>query len=328
MRISKLQVLDKPVALREHNWPRNVAPVVSILCATYNHVEYIQECIEGFLDQETRFPVEILIRDDASTDGTADIVRSYAERYPTLVKAILEKENTCSKGVRPSVCLMKDARGEFLALCEGDDYWLRRDKLELQVALLKDCPDVSLVFSDREVIGGEESAFRSYPKEIYKFRDVLEGFVPFTQTIVMRNYAELPAFLNSHIEFNGDQLVGLFCGFHGSMRKLSIRSACYRRTGKGVWSSESKRERNIKILHSRIKLNEIFGVGPSLSLAASLKPLVVALIGSTSNWSERRRIVSIYRKCAGGSLLEILYESIKIPVYQTGSRMKRILQRI
>ena len=90
--------LAKPLRITEHNWPEGTVPLVSITCITYNHVNFIRDAIEGFLMQETTFPVEILIHDDASNDGTAEIVREYDARYPQLIKAIYQTENQYSRG--------------------------------------------------------------------------------------------------------------------------------------------------------------------------------------------------------------------------------------
>jgi len=106
----------------------NTDPLVSICCLTYNHAPYIRDAIEGFLMQKTNFPVEILIHDDASTDGTADIIREYETRYPDIIKPIYQTENQYSKGVKISwEYQFSRARGKYIALCEGDDYWT--DKL-------------------------------------------------------------------------------------------------------------------------------------------------------------------------------------------------------
>ena len=106
----------------------NIEPLVSICCLTYNHAPYIRDAIEGFLMQKTNFPVEILIHDDASTDGTADIIREYETRYPDIIKPIYQTENQYSKGVKISrEYQFSRARGKYIALCEGDDYWT--DKL-------------------------------------------------------------------------------------------------------------------------------------------------------------------------------------------------------
>src|SRR6056297_583375 len=112
------------------NWydgPSN--PIVSISCITYNHEPYIEDALEGFLLQETDFPFEILIHDDASTDHTADIIREYESTFPTLIKPIYQSENQYSQGNRPGIINIKRAKGEYIALCEGDDYWTDPFKL-------------------------------------------------------------------------------------------------------------------------------------------------------------------------------------------------------
>lgn len=136
-------------------------PVVSICCNTYNHEHYIEDAIEGFLAQETDFPFEILIHDDASTDGTAAIIKYYESTYPQIVRAIYQKSNQYSKGVRISATyLLPKARGEYLALCEGDDYWTHPAKLARQLAAIREHdvdlvfnPSVTEIFSGHEIIG-------------------------------------------------------------------------------------------------------------------------------------------------------------------------------
>jgi glycosyltransferase involved in cell wall biosynthesis len=140
--------LPHPVRITEQTWPEGTVPVVSIRCITYQHVNFIRDAIEGFLMQETAFPVEILIHDDASTDGTADIVREYQAKYPKLIRTVLQTENQWSKGReawrqarRP---FEEMVRGEFIALCEGDDYWISPRKLQRQVDLMLGTPEAVL----------------------------------------------------------------------------------------------------------------------------------------------------------------------------------------
>lgn len=123
-------------------------PVVSICCTTYNHEAYIAEAIDGFLMQETDFPFEILIRDDCSTDKTADIVKQYADQYPQIIKPVFETENQYSKGVRPMPVLFKKSMAKYIAMCEGDDYWIDPLKLQKQVIFLEANPDYGLVCTD------------------------------------------------------------------------------------------------------------------------------------------------------------------------------------
>jgi glycosyltransferase involved in cell wall biosynthesis len=108
-------------------------PKVSICCITYNHANYIRDALEGFLMQKTSFPIEIIIHDDASTDGTADIIRQYHAQHPDLIKPILQEKNQYSQGKKASLTTFKHARGKYIALCEGDDYWT--DPLKLQQQL-------------------------------------------------------------------------------------------------------------------------------------------------------------------------------------------------
>lgn len=106
---------------------------VSICCTVYNHEKYLKRCLEGFLMQKTDFAFEILIHDDASTDKSAEIIRMYEERYPDIIKPIYQIENQYSKGVKISlVHQFPRARGKYIALCEGDDFWCDENKLQIQ----------------------------------------------------------------------------------------------------------------------------------------------------------------------------------------------------
>ena len=108
-------------------------PAVSVFCTTYNQVNYISQCLDGFLAQKTNFPFEVLVADDASTDGTSDIVRTYVERRPDVFTAILQDVNQYSQGVRiTSKFLWPRSRGRYIALCEGDDWWTDPYKLQRQ----------------------------------------------------------------------------------------------------------------------------------------------------------------------------------------------------
>ena len=127
----------------------NNMPLVSICCITYNHAPFIKKCLDGFLMQETSFPIEILIHDDASSDGTDTIVREYAERYPDLIFPLYETENQYSKGkssVMDIVYNYSRAKGKYIAYCEGDDYWTDPLKLKKQVDFMEAHPDYSVCF--------------------------------------------------------------------------------------------------------------------------------------------------------------------------------------
>ena len=123
-------------------------PLVSISCITYNHAPYIKQCLDGFLMQKTTFPFEVLLHDDASTDGTTEIIKDYAQKYPEIIKPLYEEENQWIKGRRGSAEFnFPRARGKYIALCEGDDYWIDENKLQMQVDFLEKNPEFGMCYT-------------------------------------------------------------------------------------------------------------------------------------------------------------------------------------
>lgn len=136
--------LAHPLPIGEQNWPEGTRPLVSILCPTYNHERFIAACLEGFLLQETTFPVEIIVQDDASTDGTADIVRTYTRRHPQLFRPVFHETNQYSRGRKPTLLAFRHSHGDYIATCEGDDFWCLPAKLERQIAIFDSNPECIL----------------------------------------------------------------------------------------------------------------------------------------------------------------------------------------
>ncbi|WP_287828615.1 glycosyltransferase [Bacteroides sp.] len=121
--------------------------IVSICCITFNHGAFIKDCLDGFVNQQTNFKYEVLIHDDASTDGTEEIIREYVNKYPDIIKPWYEEENQWTKG-RAGNCVFNfpRAQGKYIALCEGDDYWTDPNKLQKQVDFMEAHPDYSMCF--------------------------------------------------------------------------------------------------------------------------------------------------------------------------------------
>lgn len=135
--------------------------LVSIICATFNRKDFIRPCLDGLVMQETTFEYEILVNDDASTDGTAAIVREYAARYPDKIKAVLQQENQYSKGVEISLGILYPmARGKYIAECEGDDYWTHPGKLQMQVDYLERHPECPLCYTKAHLFDHPSGTFR------------------------------------------------------------------------------------------------------------------------------------------------------------------------
>lgn len=155
--------------------------LVSICCAAYNHSAYIRQCIEGFVMQKTNFRYEVLIHDDASTDGTQDIIREYERKFPEMIKPIYQKENQYCKGGKISLRFnIPRAKGKYIAFCEGDDYWIDPLKLQKQVDFLEEHEDYGLICSDVHFYYQDDKTFiydffekKKYPIK-YTFEDFLE----------------------------------------------------------------------------------------------------------------------------------------------------------
>ena len=134
-------------------------PLVSVKMITYNQASYITQAIEGVLSQKTDFPFELVIGEDCSTDGTREIVLRYAEAHPDIIRVVTSESNV---GTRVNSRRTTEAcRGKYIAWCEGDDYWHRDDKLQLQVAYLEAHDECTLVHSDCDFY--VESAATGFP---------------------------------------------------------------------------------------------------------------------------------------------------------------------
>lgn len=139
-------------------WDSNVCQV-SVLCVVYNHEEYISNAIESFLKQRTDFAFEIVIHDDASTDGSASVIAHYQSLYPNIIKPIFQSENQYSKSPNSVFVIgAESCSSNYIALCEGDDYWLSKDKLQKQHMALKSKEEINLSFHPYRTESGRFSA--------------------------------------------------------------------------------------------------------------------------------------------------------------------------
>lgn len=131
-------------------------PKVSVVSTTHNQQAYVRDTLDGFLAQRVDFPMEVIVADDASTDATPRIIQDYADRHPNLFRPILRSRNV---GLNANLTgALSAARGEYIALCEGDDYWVDPLKLTKQVALLDEDPDTTVCFHPVQVVWTHECA--------------------------------------------------------------------------------------------------------------------------------------------------------------------------
>ena len=214
---------------------------VSVCVPTFNHEKYIAQMLEGALMQQTNFPFEIVVGDDASTDTAPAIIGDYAQRFPDKIRAYLHPENLGPKeprefGGRNNVLfLLKACAGEYVALCEGDDYWTDPLKLQKQVDFLDNHPDFAICHHDLEVIYEDGSLSHSFnspdQKAISSVEDLLEDrwFIG-TASLMYRNFFRTEDFAEWHqraaagdwalvIQLAGRGLIGFLPQIMGKYRK-------------------------------------------------------------------------------------------------------------
>lgn len=222
-------------------------PLVSICCITYNHEDYIHDAIEGFLMQKTDFPFEIIMHDDASTDGTADIIREYERKYPDIIKPIYQTENQYSNGEHPILFTFKAARGKFIAICEGDDYWIDPRKLQKQITEMEKHPDCYISFHPAIIRWDDESnenkilALHSEKITIFPVEEVISWrgmFMP-TASIIINSVVipQIVSFFDIAKEAPvGDFYIQVLCAENGGALYLSDIMSIYRSRARGSWT--------------------------------------------------------------------------------------------
>ena len=293
--------LEKTVRITEQVWPEGTVPVVSVFCITYNHVNFIRDAIEGFLMQETTFPVEIFIHDDASTDGTAEIVKEYAEKYPKLFWTVLQTENQWSKGNCNFTKWMQEQRGEFVALCEGDDYWIAKEKVQKQVEILDQNPKYSMSasmhmeekFSIHKGVVRILPASRPTKNNIYTIKDVIAAYPFHTSTAMIRNrFVLFPKWMNDVL--NGDVCIFILHAAAGPIGFLDIVTSVYRLHKGGVWTETKANQRVRNHINTFEKVNNHFNGIYSRELRLREYILLLRECESLVRISDKKSAYSIY----------------------------------
>lgn len=168
-------------------------PLVSVWVCAYNHEKYIRECLEGVVCQKTDFPFEVIVTDDGSTDSTQAIIREYAERYPTLIRPVLGKQNMYSRGRRRSIeQFLPLARGKYVSFCEGDDYWTYEGRLQALADFLETHPRHAMCFHAYQGLNEVEGLEANYPRlrrprNVGRFEVVIEPHVHFASLMGRRS---------------------------------------------------------------------------------------------------------------------------------------------
>ena len=232
--------------------------MVSICCTVFNHEKYLRKCLDGFIEQKTNFKYEVLIHDDASTDSSADIIREYEAKYPDIIKTIYQTENQYSKGVKISWnYLYPRAKGKYIALCEGDDYWSSPYKLQLQFNALE--KQKKCVFCSHKVrfISEDGKPINQYLPRIIDKSIILNkqnwmrmlsdtnfqtSSYFFRRDAITKYIDNIPHFLkNAPV---GDIPLMLLLAIHGDCAYIDKEMSCYRRNAVGSWTNSLRNNKN------------------------------------------------------------------------------------
>lgn len=218
--------------------------IVSIVCNAFNHGKYIGQALESFVMQKTDFAFEVLVHDDASKDETANIIRSFAEMYPQIIKPYYQTQNQYSQHVPITRKFQYSrAKGKYIALCEGDDYWTDPYKLQKQVDAMEAHPEVDIC-SHRAVTvtdGKEGIVFPNNQKHAILSADAVidggGGFVATNSLMFRRDFID-SQYDYTHL-YNLDYIIQVSGSLRGGMLFLNDVMSAYRKMSEGSWSARA-----------------------------------------------------------------------------------------
>lgn len=259
---------------------RNDDIKVSVYCMAYNHEKYIRDALEGFIMQKTNFKFEVIVHDDASTDGTANIIKEYEQKYPDIIKPIYQSENQISLGIPVlSTYVLPKLRGVYVASCEGDDCWTDENKLQIQHDIMENNPECIFCTHKTRVLDMQNKReVRFFPNESYGLktgivdRDVqfeISLFDLFHLTSWFFKKSEVEKFFLNKPEFvkmmpTGDVGRLLYFANIGGMYYIDKEMSLYRKGTEGSWTMRVERnadrcghiKRNEKIIAALNLLKE------------------------------------------------------------------------
>lgn len=270
--------MDKKVEINKEEQPL----MVTIRCITYNHEPYIRQCLEGFIMQKTNFRFEAIVHDDASTDETANIIREYAEKYPDIIKPIFETENQYSKLDGSIQRIMSEhIHGKYVAMCEGDDYWIDPLKLQKQVDFLESNPKYSMCAHNAFVFYQQKNDVCLFNKTSYSgelsVHDAIHAWkIPTASILVLSEIAkEYPSWLA--VIYSGDYSLILRTLLKGKIYLNSDIMSVYRVSYVGYSASALYKGKNIFMLEQRQILLESFLRGTGGMFAMEIESKISSL---------------------------------------------------
>jgi glycosyltransferase involved in cell wall biosynthesis len=313
-------------------------PLVSVGIITYNHEAYIAKAIESVLMQQVNFEVELIIGEDQSKDGTRAICESFKTKYPDKIQLLTSATNV---GVMENaIRVFEKCNGKYLAILEGDDYWLTEDKLQKQVDFLESHPDFALCFHSVEVHYDDGTKSISSPKNVsdkteFTLEDLAKGNFLQTVSVLYRNDFKnaIPSwFRESPV---GDYVLYMMHARNGKVKYLDETLAVYREHAGGMWSTLKRKEMLVKFITVlELLLREEFNETVIASLLEQKRNKINELLiaNSYEDWDQFLKQLEYYsgtdeviaRYWLTKHLPGLIYDLRNSGTYKLGQRLQRL----
>ena len=231
---------------------------VSVLVMTYNHVQYIDQAVDSALGQDTNFAFEVLVSEDYSNDGTRERAIEYQSRFPETLKLLLSDRNLKTNAVVARG--IEAARGAYIALLDGDDYWISKNKLQKQVDFLDAHPGCSICFHNAMVVDENGVSTRNWTpsdqKEITTLEDIWLGNYMATCSTMFRRglFGEIPAWYDDLFPIT-DWPLHILNAEHGDIGYINEVLGAYRYHKHGMYSPLSESEKLNKTMDFYQRMN-------------------------------------------------------------------------
>ena len=241
---------------------------VSFFCATFNQEKYLRRCLESLVMQKTSFQYEILVHDDASSDGTVEIINEFVDKYPEIVKPLYQAENQYSKGVKITKKFQfPRANGKYIAFCEGDDYWNDSFKLQKQYDVMeKNASCVACVAKTKCCNEDESPNERTIPDKRVQIQTglisaekacslIYSGYVFQTSSFFLKREVLETAYSQDYSEVvNGDEAYLMAAVSLGDFYFIDSELSTYRLNANGSWNESSRYWSRDKQIEHQMKI--------------------------------------------------------------------------
>ncbi|MBU2061627.1 MAG: glycosyltransferase [Bacteroidetes bacterium] len=310
-------------------------PLLSVCIQTYQHAEYIRQCLDSVLMQKTSFPFEIILGEDESTDGTREICIEYAEKHPDIIRLFLRSRKDVIKingqptGRFNLIENIKEAKGKYVALLEGDDYWTNGEKLQKQIDFLLQNIEYSGVFHNTKLEWMNSNNIRgqhyftdlqicnfSKNKNVYYSEDSFKGAIFHTSSFVfVRDYfpKELPSWFKQIM--SGDLGIFSMVSQSGPFKHLDFDGSCYRKHNSGVTVTHGGVGHLLNRIFMLLSLNQFFNKKYSKTIYIEIDILyntLVKMVKAGSSYTKLILPLLKYKLFFGIGNFKFIYWLLKI----------------